>query len=228
MNKFKYYVEPRGFLTQAAAILMVIAAVLRLIGGWGVWSDRVFLYIGTVLPVCCALLFALLLLTLGKAAFRISFLPVALGALCLVAESVAHDLWMRAMVTILLALLAAAVYFATAFARIRSKFVSAVLYALLIAYVLFLRDRELIASLGTASAQIVLRELSLLCALTALLCTSLALHKLKIADVGSDPLPKIADPVVIPPSSAGVAAVPAPAESSETDAPDTQSDGDAS
>lgn len=228
MNKFKYYAEPRGFLTQAAAILMVIAAVLRLIGGWGVWDDRVFLYIGTVLPVCSALLFAALLLTLGKAAFRISFLPVALGALCLIAESVAHDLWMRAMVTILLALLAAAVYFATAFARIRSKFVSAVLYALLIAYVLFVRDRELIASLGTAPAQEVLCELSLLCALTALLCTALALRKLKLAEIGSDPLPKIADPVVIPPSPAVEAAAAAPAVSSEAATPDTQSAGDAS
>ncbi len=223
MKKFKFYAEPKGFLTQAAAILMIIAAVLRLIGGWGVWDDRVFLYIGTVLPVGCAVLFAVLLLTLGKAAFRVSILPVALGALCFIAESVAHDLWTRAMVTIILALLAAAVYFATAFGRIKSKLVSAALYALLIAYVLFVRDRELIASLGTAPAQTVLRELALLCALTALLCTALALRKLKLDAPLPEGLPRIADPVVIPPSTVGnapgEAAPSAPEKAVAEDAP---------
>lgn len=229
MKKFKFYAEPKGFLTQAAAILMIIAAVLRLIGGWGVWDDRVFLYIGTVLPVGCAVLFAVLLLTLGKAAFRVSILPVALGALCFIAESVAHDLWTRAMVTIILALLAAVVYFATAFGRIKSKLVGAALYALLIAYVLFVRDREFIASLGTAPAQTVLRELALLCALTALLCTALALRKLKLDDSLPEDLPKIADPVVIPPSGSGNttdgSAVPVSAEVVGESIPDARSTG---
>lgn len=232
MKKFKFYAEPRGFLTQTAAILMVIAAVLRLIGGWGAWEDRVFLYVGTVLPVCCALLFAALLLTLGRAAFWASFLPVALGAVCFIAEAVAYASWARAMVSILLALLAAAVYFATAFGRIRTKLAGAALYALLIAYVLFVRDRELIASLSTAPAQTVLRELALLCALTALLCTALALRRIKLSDPLAADLPKIADPVVIPPAradevpAASADAAPAPAEAPAADTSNAQNTGE--
>lgn len=198
-EKVKFFVEPRGFLTQTAAILMILAAVLRLIGCWGAWDDKMFLYLQTVLPVVSALLFAALLLTLGKAAFWASFLPVVMGAVSVVAEALGCAAWLETVLCILLALLSAVVYSATAFGKIRTKWIGAVLYVLLIGYIFLVKDRGLLSTLAAAPAQIVLRELALLCALLSLLFTALAMHKHRLPPPLPPDLPKMNAPVVIPP-----------------------------
>lgn len=210
-EKVKFFVEPRGFLTQTAAILMILAAVLRLIGCWGAWDDKMFLYLQTVLPVVSALLFAALLLTLGKAAFWASFLPVVMGAVTVGAEALGCAAWLETVLCILLALLTAVVYSATAFGKIRTKWIGAVLYALLIVYIFLVKDRELLSTLAAAPAQIVLRELALLCALLSLLFTALAMHKRRLPPPLPPDLPKMNGPVVIPPDRTD--APPPPADS---------------
>lgn len=198
-EKVKFFVEPRGFLTQSAAILMTLAAVLRLIGCWGAWSDKTYLYVQIILPVGCALLFAVLLLALGKAAFWASFLPVVLGAVAVGAEALSCGSWLETALCILLAVLTAVVYTATAFGKIRTKWIGAALYVLLIVYMFLVKDRELLAALSTASAQTVLKELALLLALLSLLFTALAMHKRRQPPPLPPDLPKMEGPVVIPP-----------------------------
>lgn len=210
-EEVKYFVEPRGFLTQTAAILMILAAVLRLIGCWGVWEDKMFLYVQIVLPVGCALLYAALLLTLGRAAFWTTFLPVALGAVAVGAEALGHEAWLETALCILLALLTAVVYTAAAFGKIRTKWTGMGLYALLIVYMFLVKDRELLPTLAAAPAQIVLRELALLCALLSLLFTSLAMHKHRMPPPLPPDLPKMNGPVVIPPGRMDAPAPPPPA-----------------
>lgn len=211
-DKVKYYVEPGAFLVQTSAILMVLAAVLRLIGCWGQWEDKAFLYLQIILPVGCAMLFAAVLLTLGRAALWVSFLPVVLGAVSLIAESSGYEAWLDTLLCILLSLLTAAVYSATAFGRLRTKWIGAALYALLIAYVIFIRDKALLAGLATASAQTVLKELALLCALAALFLTALVMRKQPRPEPLPENLPKIEDPVIIPAEGTQTAAPAMPSE----------------
>ena len=72
----------------------------------------------------------------------------------------------------------------------------------------------------------------LLCALTALLCTALALRRIKLNDPLAADLPKIADPVVIPPAradevpAASADAAPAPAEAPAADTSNAQDTGE--
>lgn len=198
-EKVKFFVEPRGFLTQSAAILMTLAAVLRLIGCWGAWDDKLVLYLQIILPVAGALLFAALLLALGKAAFWASFLPVVMGAVAIGAEALSYGAWLETALCILLAVLTAVVYTATAFGKIRTKWIGAALYALLMVYMFLVKDRELLSTLATAPAQAVLKELALLLALLSLLLTALAMHKRRQQPPLPPDLPKMDGPVVIPP-----------------------------
>lgn len=198
-EKTKFFVEPRGFLAQTAVILMVLAAVLRLIGCWGAWDDKMYLYMQIVLPTAGAMLFAVLLFTLGKAAFWTTFLPVVLGAVAVGAESLGYETWLETALCMLLALLTAVVYTATAFGKIRTKWIGAALYALLIGYMFLFRDRELLSSLASASAQTVLKELALFSALLALLFTALSMHRRHPRPPLPPDLPSMKEPVVLPP-----------------------------
>ena len=207
----KFYVEKNSALVHAAVIFMALSAVFRLVGCWGMWGDQFFAASQIGLPLVCNLLFILFILLLGGRAFWTTSLPVILGVVFFIIKSFTFDSWLHTVLCILLYMLVAVLYSATAFGIIRTKWLLVPLFGLPFIY------HAAALRAGTVTFAGGMQEVSVLCIMLALLFTALAMKKRKtIEDVE---LPKIKDPkVIIPAKPAADAAVTAsePAAVSET------------
>ena len=210
----KFYVEKNSALVHAAVIFMALSAVFRLVGCWGMWGNQFFAASQIGLPLVCNLLFILFILLLGGRAFWTTSLPVILGVVFFIIKSFTFDSWLHTVLCILLYMLVAVLYSATAFGIIRTKWLLVPLFGLPFVYHIAVEDAAALRA-GTVTFAAGMQEVSVLCIMLALLFTALAMKKRKtIEDVE---LPKIKDPkVIIPAKPAADAAAPAPETASAT------------
>lgn len=194
-----FYIEKGSAWARTAVILMLMSAVFRVVGCWGLWTDSYFAATQMILPICCNLLFVLCILLFGKRGFWLSSLPVLLGVVFFVVKSFGFESWLHTVLCILLYLLVAVLYTGTVFGVIRTKWLLPPLFGLPLLYHLLVEDLQAMqdaANPVTLAAG--LQEISVLCIMAALLCTGLGLKKRKPEAAGAE-LPKIKDPVVLPP-----------------------------
>lgn len=212
-HRAKYYVERQGFWTQAAVIFMLLSAAFRLIGCWGLWSDSFFAATQIALPLVCNLLFILCLMLLGTRFFSLTALPVLLGVVFFIIKSFSFDSWVHTVLCILLYLLVAVLYTATAFGVLRTKWLLVPLFGLPFLYHIFVEDLAALRG-GELSFAAGMQEMSVLCVMLALLSTAFAMKK-KAPEKPAE-LPKIKDPKVILPKKKAETAPDEPQEPDQT------------
>ena len=78
-EKVKFSVERRSFGVQAMVILLSLSVVFRVIGCWGLWTDRNDLVFQICLPILSALLMILFVWFFGRRALWLTVIPVFLG-----------------------------------------------------------------------------------------------------------------------------------------------------
>lgn len=197
-KRAKFFVDKGSALIHAAVIFMALSAVFRLAGCWGLWEDEFFAATQIALPLICNMLFILCVLLLGARAFWITSVPVILGVVFFIIKSFTFDSALHTVLCILLYLLVAVLYTATAFGYIRTKWLLVPLFGLPFIYHVAVEDARALrdaASAVTLSA--VLQEISVLCIMLALLLTALAMKKHK--NIEELDLPKMKAPKVIIP-----------------------------
>jgi len=202
-EKVKFYVEKQSKFVQAAVVLMILSAVFRLLGCWNRFGDSFFAVTQIALPLCCNLLFILIILTAGRRFFSLTLLPVFLGAIFFIIRATGFDSWIHMLLCILLYVLVVVLYGATVFGVVPSKWPLVPLFALPFLYHVLVEDvKALTDPVNPMSFAEGMQEMSVLCILLALLCTALAMKKKKPKPIEEQQLPKIKDPKVIIPGEA--------------------------
>ena len=213
--RVKYYVERQSFFVQAAVILMLLSAAFRLLGCWGLWGDSFFAATQIALPLSCNVLFILCIMLLGKHLFSLTSIPVLLGVVFFIIKSFTFDSWVHTILCIMLYLLVAVLYTATAFGVVRTKWLLVPLFGLPFLYHIFVEDLAAMRG-GELTFAAGMQEMSVLCVMLALLCTAFAMKKKKPEKAVE--LPKIKDPkIVIPEKKAEAAPT---ADAAEEEAPE--------
>ena len=213
-TRVKYWIDKTGFFAESAMILLVLAAIFRVIGCWGAWNDRVNFLMLLALPVCCCLLLALCMLLFGKKGFFLSFIPVLLGVVFFVFKSLSFTSWLHTVLCILLYMLVAVIYTATVFGWIGTKWLLPPLFALPFVYHIVIED---LPALNNTAQPVTfmagMQEMSVLCIMAALFCIGMGLKKRPVEpkSVEAEVVEPPAEPVT-PPESAPVEAVPAESE----------------
>lgn len=218
-NRASFYIERGSAWAQVAIIFMLLSAICRLIGVWGMWEDVFFRNTQILLPLCCNILFALCVFFLGKRGFFLSSVPVLMGVAFFIIKSLGFGNWVHTALCILLYLAVAVIYTGTVFGLIRTKWLLPPLFGLPFLYHVCIED---VARLNDAANPMTftygMQELSVLCVMIALFCVGMGLKKRK---PDGPELPKIKDPVVVPPRPDAAADVPAPSEAEENAPGDT-------
>ena len=201
-KKTRFYVDRKGGLVKAAWIFMLMSAVFRILGCWGLWNDSFFATTQIALPLASNLLFILFIVLLGDKALWLTALPVLMGVMFFIIKSFTFASWIRTVLCIALYLLVAVLYCGTVFGVIHVKWPLIPLFALPFLYHVFIEDvaklRDKANPLTFADG---LQEMSVLCVMLALLMTALAMKKKKPSLEDAN-LPKIKAPVVLPPEKA--------------------------
>lgn len=198
-KRIRFYVDKKGGLVKAAWIFMLMSAVFRILGCWGLWNDGFFAATQIALPLAGNLLFILFIVLLGDRALWLTSLPVLMGVMFFIIKSFTFASWVHTVLCIGLYLLVAVLYCGTVFGVIGSKWPLVPLFALPFLYHVFVEDvaklRDKVNPLSFADG---LQEMSVLCVMLALLMTAIAMKK-KMPSIEDAKLPKIKAPVVIPP-----------------------------
>lgn len=173
-KKIRYHIEPNGVLTRIAVCFMALSIVLR--AAWCLfWPSELAAagaMVHAVLPLCACALFIVSLLICGKKALWLSFIPAAVGVVFFILKAEAFVWWHRLLCT-LLYLLVAALYGAAVFSLAPVKKLLVPLFALPLAFHIFVQD--MILQRGSMTAALWLQEGSVLCIMAGLLCVALAL-----------------------------------------------------
>ena len=192
-GKVRFSIDKTGFFAESAMILLILSAIFRIIGCWGLWTDRVYALMLILLPVCCCLLLALCILLFGKKGFFLSFIPVLLGVVFFVFKSLYFDNWIHTVLCILLYMVVAVLYTGTVFGWIRTKWLLPPLFALPFLYHVIVEDLPALSN----TAQPVtfadgMQEMSVLCIMAAMFCIGIGLKK-HVKE------PKVIEPEVVEP-----------------------------
>ena len=204
-GKVKFYIDKSGFFAEGAMILLVLSAIFRVIGCWGMWTNRVTAIMMILLPVCCCLLLVLCILLFGKKGFFLSCIPVLLGVVFFVFKSLSFDSWVHTVLCILLYMVVAVVYTGTVFGWIRTKWLLPPLFGLPFLYHVIVEDLPALSNTAqpvTFAAG--MQEMSVLCIMAALFCIGMGLKKRETAPTVIEP--EVVEPDPIPET------VPAPVE----------------
>lgn len=195
-KRVKFFVNKNSALVHAAVIFMALSAVFRLAGCWGMLGDSFFAATQLALPLTCNLLFIVCLMLLGSRAFWTTSVPVILGVMFFIIKSFTFTSVLHTVLCILLYVLVAVLYTATAFGVIPTKWLLVPLFGLPFVYHIAVEDLAALrdASVTVASA---LQEISVLCIMLALLLTAFAMKKHR--NIEELDLPKMRTPKVIPP-----------------------------
>lgn len=190
-QKIKFYVEKDGFWAEASVIFMAMAIFFRLIGTFGLWGDQFFVLSQIVLPVLSGLLFILFVLLLGKAAFWSTSLPVLMGVAFFILKSLGFESKVHMVLCVILYVLVAVLYTATAFALIPTKWLLVPLFGLPFVYHLAVEDLPAMRdSANPVTFAAGMQEMSVLCIMLALLFIALAMKK-KRPELEEAELPKM-------------------------------------
>lgn len=227
-EKIKFWIDKTGFFAECAMIFLILAAVFRFFGCWGMWSDRVNYIMLTLLPITCCVLLTLCVLFLGKKGFFLSFIPVLLGVVFFVYKALSsYTTWVPIVLNVLLCMVAAVLYTATVFGWIPTKWLLPPMFGLPFLYRLIVKDIPALSNLeNPVTFAAGMQEMSILGMLGALFCIGVGLKKeargraRKAAEEKQAPAPQPAEaPAAAPAAPVNVPAaepIPAPAPSVQT------------
>ena len=195
----KFYVNKKGKLVHDAVIFMAMAAIIRMVGCWGLWNDRFFLITQIALPLLSAVFFILCLRFAGERVLGISCVPVLMGAAFFVIRALGFATTLNTVLSASAAVVCAIVYTLTVVGIIRTKWLLPPLFAICFVFHVAVVD---VAALRDAENPVLfsagMQELSVLCTLVSMFLTGLAVKRRKQLEEAG--LPKIKDPVVIVPN----------------------------
>ncbi|MCR5090717.1 MAG: hypothetical protein K6C08_14555 [Oscillospiraceae bacterium] len=195
-EKVKFYVNQESFGVHACVILMGLSAAFRIVGGWGLWNDRLYAATQILLPVVSALLFAVCIRFFGKSALWMSFVPLALGVVFFVVRALGSDSVLHTVLYILLALAVLVLYFCTVFGILKTKWLLVPLFGLPFLYRIFVTD---LPALSNTDAPVTfaagMQEMSVLCIMLGLFFLAIAMKKL--VKEPEQTLPRMKPPKII-------------------------------
>ena len=120
-EKVKFSVERTSIGVHAMIILMALSAAFRIIGCWGMWTDRNFLVFQICLPILSALLMILLVWLFGRRALWMTVIPVFLGVVFFIVKSLSFESQLHTVLCILLYIVILGVYCCTVFGILKTK-----------------------------------------------------------------------------------------------------------
>ena len=192
-EKIKFYTERNSFGVQAMIILMALSVAFRVIGCWGLWSDRSFALAQIALPIGSALLLMAFVWLFGRRALWTTFIPVILGAVFFIVKSLGFESMVHTVLCILLYAAVIALYTGTVFGVIRTKWILAALFGLPFLYHIFVEDLPALRDTANpVSFSSGMQEMSVLCIMLGLFCLSLSMKKTIVEPVIH--LPRIRKP----------------------------------
>ena len=192
-EKIKFYTERNSFGVQAMIILIALSVAFRVIGCWGLWSDRSFALAQIALPIGSALLLIAFVWLFGKRALWTTFIPVILGAVFFIVKSLGFESMVHTVLCILLYAAVIALYTGTVFGVIRTKWILAALFGLPFLYHIFVEDLPALRDTANpVSFSSGMQEMSVLCIMLGLFCLSLSMKKTIVEPVIH--LPRIRKP----------------------------------
>ena len=192
-EKIKFYTERNSFGVQAMIILMALSVAFRVIGCWGLWSDRSFALSQIALPIGSALLLMVFVWLFGRRALWTTFIPVILGAVFFIVKSLGFESMVHTVLCILLYAAVIALYTGTVFGVIRTKWILAALFGLPFLYHIFVEDLPALRDTANpVSFSGGMQEMSVLCIMLGLFCLSLSMKKTIVEPVIH--LPRIRKP----------------------------------
>ena len=194
-----FYVQKGSFMAHAAVTVLVISIAARLLGTMNLWGEMPLWLIEVALPIGCAVLFILFILLLGRVALWTTILPVLGGATFFVLSNFDQVPGWPLFICIALAFLSAFVYTATLSGLIRTKWLIALVFAGILAYMVIYRAIPVFGDMqNPVSFADGMKLLSSIGFVFAMFCATLAMRRRKPAKVDAE-LPKIKDPKVVPP-----------------------------
>ena len=178
--KIRYSVSGRNFFARLSVVLMGLSVLLRLLAYWGFWNNRDadFIYTQIALPVLSCLLFIAVVLLFGQRFFSLTAVPVLMGVVFFIIKSMGFESWIHTVLCIALYILVAAIYTATVFGFIRTKWLLVPLFGLPLMYHVFVEDRNtLLANENAMTIGEWLPEFSVLCIMAALFFITFAMKR---------------------------------------------------
>lgn len=222
-EKTRFYLDKTGFFAESAMIFLVLAAVFRFFGCWGMWENRGEYVMLTLLPIFCCLLMTLCIIFFGRRCFFLSVIPVMLGVVFFVWKALYYPSWVNTVICVLFDLAVAVIYTGTVFGWIPTKWLLVPMFALPFLYRVSVID---IPALSNKAEPVLfsdgMQELSILGILAGMFCVAMALRrrfaaapvekKEKETAVAAQPESAPAAPAAQTAPAAPAAAEPAPAE----------------
>lgn len=197
-EKVRFHVERDSFGVEAMLILLSLSIVFRIIGCWGLWTDRNYLAFQIGLPILSALLMMLFVWLFGKRALWVTVIPVFLGIVFFIIKSLGFESRLHTILCILLYIVVLALYFCTVFGILKTKWFLVPLFGLPFLYHIFVEDLAALRDTANpVSFTAGMQEMSVLCAMLGLLFLSLSIKKTVTEETVN--LPKIKAPKVIKP-----------------------------
>ncbi|NLV50104.1 MAG: hypothetical protein GXY20_05355 [Clostridiales bacterium] len=134
--------EPSGFGASAAMIFFALSAIGILVYRWGFWkgTDTATVWTQVILPWISAALFIILILLAGKKALWMTVIPFAIGCAFFMTKAISDMSTWKAVMSVVVYILALALYFGTLFGYVRTKVPLAALFILEFLYHLLLAD----------------------------------------------------------------------------------------
>lgn len=200
-TKRKLFVEPDGFCTEASMLLMALAIVFRLIGSIGRWGDMSYLITQLALPCFGGLLFLLFLLLFSRRAFWTTVIPVLIGIVYFIFCAMELDnKWM--MIGSIVVYMVIVVLYAMCFSHKNLKWVLVIIFLLLFAYHVGLKDLPVLMDLENPVSFVDgMQEMSLLAVLLAMFFVCLAMKVAEVPDRKkrkAEPAPEETQPAAEP------------------------------
>lgn len=174
----RFYLERSSAWAQICIIFMLLSAIFRLLGVWGLWDDEFFRNTQILLPLCCNLLFALFVFIFGRRGFFLSIIPVLMGVAFFIIKSFGFESSLHTLLCIMLYLAVAIIYSGTVLGLIRTKWLLPPLFGLPFLYHIFVEDlARLRDAVNPMTLSEGLQELSVLCVMVSLFCVGMGLKK---------------------------------------------------
>ena len=222
-EKTRFYLDKTGFFAESAMIFLVLAAVFRFFGCWGMWENRGEYVMLTLLPIFCCLLMTLCIILFGRRCFFLSVIPVMLGMVFFIWKALYYPSWVNTVICVVYNLAVAVIYTGTVFGWIPTKWLLVPMFALPFLYRVSVID---IPALSNKAEPVLfstgMQELSILGILAGMFCVAMALRrrfaaapvekKEKETAVAAQPESAPAAPAAQTAPAVPAAAEPAPAE----------------
>ena len=199
-EKVKFSVERTSIGVHAMIILMTLSVAFRIIGCWGMWTDRNFLVFQICLPILSAVLMILLVWLFGRRALWMTAIPVFLGVVFFIVKSLSFESQLHTVLCILLYIVILGVYCCTVFGILKTKWFLVPLFGLPFLYHVFVEDLAALRDTANpVSFAAGMQEMSVLCIMLGLLFLSLSMKKTVQEQEAN--LPKIRPPKVVRPET---------------------------